>query len=111
MKIKTFSLIAVAFMLVSLLAVSAMAAGQERGAGMTSFIDADGDGICDNFADANGDRAYNNFIDEDGDGVCDNFVDEDGDGINDNSLRLGHGSGDGDGYQKQYRNGDRSCIQ
>ncbi|MBP2031155.1 hypothetical protein J2755_002103 [Methanohalophilus levihalophilus] len=98
MKIKTFSLIAVAFMLVSLLAVSAMAAGQERGA-MNSFIDADGDGLCDNFVDANGDRSYNNFIDEDGDGV------------NDNSLRLGKGYGDGNGFQKQYRKGDRSCIQ
>lgn len=97
MKIKTFSVIAVAFMLVSLLAVSAMAAGQERGAGMNSFIDTDADGVCDNFID--------------GDGACDNFIDEDGDGINDNSLRLGHGYRDGNGDKKQERKGDRTCIE
>ncbi|MDA0524429.1 hypothetical protein [Methanococcoides alaskense] len=99
MKIRTFSAIAVAFMLVSLLAVSAMAVGQERGAGMNSFIDADGDGVCDN------------LIDADGDDVCDNFIDEDGDGINDNSLGLGHGSRDGNGDKKQERRGDRTCIE
>ncbi|ABE51394.1 hypothetical protein [Methanococcoides burtonii] len=97
MKIRTFSVIAVTFMLVSLLAVSAIAAGQERGAGMNSFIGADVDGRC------------NNFID--GDGVCDNFIDEDGDGINDNSLGLGHGSRDGNGDKKQKRKGDRTCIE
>lgn len=111
MKIRTFSVIAVAFMLVSLLAVSAMAAGQEKGAGMNSFIDADGDDVCDNFIDADGDGVNDNFLDADGDSVCDNFIDEDGDGINDNSLRLGHGYRDGNGYQKQDRKGDRSCIQ
>ncbi len=87
MKIRTFSVIAVAVMLVSLLAVSAMAVGQERGADMNSIIDADGDSVCDN------------------------FIDEDGDGINDNALRLGHGYRDGNGYQKQDRIGNRLCIQ
>ena len=70
------------------------------------FIDADGDGICDNCgvyrqcaADQDGWGRY--FADADGDGICDNcgihhwcatdgagcgryFVDEDGDGICDN---------------------------
>ena len=52
-----------------------------------SFIDADGDGICDNSGKALGSgqgwgkKYRTNFVDEDGDGVCDNFVDEDGDGI------------------------------
>ncbi len=59
------------------------------------FVDADGDGVCDN------------FVDEDGDGVCDNagsgqgpgFVDEDGDGVCDHAgtgqqgARRGRGMG------------------
>ena len=36
------------------------------------------------------------FVDEDGDGVCDNWVDADGDGINDNRLM------DGSGHQYRY---------
>jgi len=76
-----------------------------------SFIDEDGDGICDNYQNGGrglgqGNRA--NFVDADGDGVCDNyqsgqrkgagsgkgnarhsggnFVDADGDGVCDNYL-------------------------
>ena len=30
------------------------------------------------------------FVDEDGDGICDNWVDSDGDGINDNCEGSGH---------------------
>jgi hypothetical protein len=42
------------------------------------------------------------FIDADGDGICDNFVDNDGDGINDNrsmyrGARMGSGFVDADG--------------
>lgn len=67
-----------------------------------SFVDADGDGICDNcgqgnsFVDADGDGICdhrgngNSFVDADGDGICDHrgqgnsFVDADGDGVCDN---------------------------
>ena len=58
--------------------------------GGVNFVDADGDGVCDN----RGDGACAGFVDSDGDGVCDNyangacagagFVDADGDGVCDN---------------------------
>jgi hypothetical protein len=52
-----------------------------------------GDGECD----------QQSFIDEDGDGVCDNWIDADGDGINDNCLM--DGSGNQYRYGKQQGNG------
>ncbi len=72
-----------------------------------NFVDADGDGICDNgdthcsFVDADGDGVCDNgdthcsFVDADGDGICDNgdthcsFVDADGDSICD-SCAMNH---------------------
>ncbi|MFZ3383593.1 MAG: hypothetical protein WA144_06675 [Candidatus Methanoperedens sp.] len=54
------------------------------------FVDADGDGICDNMIDENGDgindqRGYRGaghmgkgagFVDSDGDGICDHLTDD-----------------------------------
>ncbi len=44
-----------------------------------AFVDADGDGVCDNAS------LHHRFVDEDGDGVCDlhcaGFDDGDGDGV------------------------------
>jgi hypothetical protein len=92
-------------LIVALVAVSAgVAAAQygQGGAGGAQYVDADGDGVCDNSGDRPG------FVDEDGDGVCDNncgrgcggngmnFVDEDDDGICDNIGINGRDS-DGDG--------------
>lgn len=68
------------------------------------YIDANGDGVCDNYS-TNGQGAA--FVDADGDGVCDNhstnysangqgaaFVDADRDGVCDNTgARQGAGSG------------------
>jgi hypothetical protein len=78
----------------------------------SGFVDADGDGVCDNCGRGGNPNAPRpNFVDENGDGVCDNcgagggqgpygpgygqgsgpnFVDEDGDGICDN---CGQGQG------------------
>jgi len=95
-------------MIVALVALSAgVAAAQygQGGAGGTQYVDADGDGVCDNIDERPG------FVDADGDGVCDNdcgrgnggsgcggmeFVDEDGDGVCDNIGINGRDS-DGDG--------------
>ncbi|MDG6243840.1 MAG: hypothetical protein QCH31_05550 [Methanolobus sp.] len=76
MSTKRFTLIAVALMLTSLFAVTAMAADQlieqsnnqlEYGS-CPNFIDEDGDGICDNFADRSYKGLGNNFR---GTGTCD----------------------------------------
>lgn len=74
-----------AVLAVSLCAATAFAAGLRGG---RYYVDADGDGVCDNA----GSRCA--FVDADGDGICDNcgaypwcggaggnFVDADGDGV------------------------------
>ena len=50
------------------------------------------------------------FVDEDGDGVCDNLVDGDGDGVNDNCLRDGTGNQyrNGNQQRKGYGPGDET---
>ncbi len=75
------------------------------------FVDADGDGICDNLG-----SGYV-YADADGDGVCDvcgaahaqgggNFVDADGDGVCDH-YASGRGCGYGRGAQGGRGNGFR----
>ena len=78
-----------AVLAVSLCAATAFAAGPRCG---RYYVDADGDGICDNI----GSRCV--YVDADGNGICDNcgarhghwagcggaFVDADGDGVCDN---------------------------
>ncbi len=76
------------------------------------FVDADGDGVCDNCGQGprNPNAPRPNFVDEDGDGVCDNcgtgmgnggsanFVDADGDGVCDNmGQNMGQANGKGRG--------------
>lgn len=92
---------------------------QLRSSTATRYVDADGDGICDNrgtnFVDADGDGVRDcrgvNFIDTDGDGICDNrgtgagFVDADGDGVCDNYGTYGHHGGTGNGSGNGYRGG------
>lgn len=77
------------------------------GQGRSGFVDADGDGICDNHPKGCGQcQGRGGFVDADGDGVCDNhpkgrgqgqgrggFVDADGDGICDNHPSNGKGGG------------------
>ena len=96
-----------------------------------NFVDADGDGICDNcinpvckvFVDANGDGICDNcknpdcknFKDADGDGKCDNctnpnctgFVDADGDGKCDNCTNTGTGTRPQDGTGEQHGKGKK----
>lgn len=62
------------------------------------FVDADGDGVCDNRADGSLGRGGYGFVDADGNGICDNrengsyagagFVDADGDGVCDNRVKA-----------------------
>jgi hypothetical protein len=52
------------------------------------WVDADGDGVCDNAGTGNGKQT--NFVDADGDGVCDNA----GNPIK-QQLRDGTGAGNG----------------
>ncbi len=78
-----------------------------------NYVDADGDGVCDNYTYAGG-NGFNgngcgrnpycgqNYVDADGDGICDNFVDNNGDGINDNCPGFGNGQGRRNG-QGQYK--------
>lgn len=71
----------------------------------TAYVDADGNGICDN---CNAVHQGCNYVDENGDGICDNYaaggrgrycIDADGDGICDNYLTgNGCGRGRGRGY-------------
>lgn len=82
-------------------------AGNGTGA---AFVDADGDGVCDNAGTGMG-HAWG-FVDENGDGVNDNFVDADGDGICDNEgQNLGYGrsaktaAGQGSGTMQRGRSG------
>ena len=56
--------------------------------GLVTASNSSGNGVCD----------QQSFVDEDGDGVCDNWVDGDGDGVNDNRLM------DGSGNQYRYGN-------
>ena len=65
-------------------------------AGGRYYVDANGDGVCDNWG------SYSRFVDADGDGVCDyqgtncRFVDADGDGVCDYqgaNCRSGGGYG------------------
>ncbi len=88
----------------------------------TEFVDADGDGVCDNAGQngmGNGSRRgmqgnrtgmqgnrtgmggmgagqglnqSGNFVDADGDGQCDLWQDADGDGVNDSAPRDGTGN-------------------
>ena len=58
--------LAVLVLTASVAGVSAFAAG--RGPGR-NFVDADGDGICDNCGVY---ACSQNFVDADGDGICDN---------------------------------------
>ena len=84
----------------------------------TEFVDADGDGVCDNAGQggmgagprqgmrgnragmgagqsANAGQGLNrsgNFVDANGDGQCDLWQDADGDGVNDAAPRDGTGS-------------------
>ncbi len=69
--------------------VSAFAVSPMRGAG---YVDADGNGVCDNMG------ACSSFVDEDGDGICDNT-----------GLYLGQGMGQGQSQgQGKGRNSKRS---
>lgn len=89
------------------------------------FVDADGDGICDNYASAGCGYcgASCQFVDADGDGICDNyvsgncgycgascqFVDADGDGICDNYASRNYcGRGYGSGQGRRHGRG-RHC--
>lgn len=73
---------------------TAFAAGPKGG---RCFVDADGDGICDNcsinhWCSIAGNGCGRNFVDADGDGVCDNYVSGQGRG-------NGHGNGRGSGFR------------
>ena len=108
-------------LVLSMCAATAFAAGP---CGGRYFVDADGDGVCDNA----GSRCA--YVDEDGDGLCDicgaehracvagegaAFVDADRDGICDN-CGMHHWCGgnfvdaDGDGICDNYQSGQgRGC--
>jgi hypothetical protein len=118
---------------VGLLAINTNTFSQGKGKGGNTtthrFVDANGDGICDNFVDANGDGVCDNcgkyangsgqgngtcskFVDANGDGICDNFVDANGDGVCDNCGKYANGSGQcsgngcgrGNGYGRNMNN-------
>ena len=55
---------AAAALMVTACVTGAAAAGRGR-----NFVDADGDGMCDNYGTGRGQY----FVDADGDGVCDNY--------------------------------------
>lgn len=65
-----------------------------------NYVDANGDGVCDNYGTGRGQGMY--YVDANGDGVCDNYgtgrgqgmyyVDANGDGVCDN-YGMGRGAG------------------
>lgn len=94
---------AAAAMVLMIGATSAVAWG-----GQSRYVDANGDGICDNCV---GNGRCVGFVDANGDGICDNrgtngqgagYVDADGDGVCDNraaggGMMRGQGRGMGRG--------------
>jgi hypothetical protein len=107
-------LLVVSLSLLSLSALDALAANPQPGTNTTSptFIDENGNGICDNYENNGGKKGPDvskgtgqNYVDANGDGVCDNtgtfqgnqkgyknkgevkpnFIDANGDGICDNA--------------------------
>ncbi len=117
---KLRGLVVLALVAAVLTAVGVFAAGNGAGRGSWGnhcrYVDADGDGVCDNqgvycqFVDANGDGICDNHgtycqhVDASGDGICDThgtycqYVDADGDGVCDNQCTYcRHLDADGDG--------------
>jgi len=115
---KRSTLLALTLGLMMVLVISGAALAQDTttpapvaGACGANFVDADGDGVCDNAGAGvgamNGQRSgmrgqgmrgtgigngtNGAFVDANGDGQCDNFVDADGDGVNDNAPHDGTG--------------------
>ena len=95
-----------AALVLSMAVTGAFAAGYGNGRGH-NFVDANGDGVCDNYGTGTGRGQY--FVDANGDGVCDNygtgcgrgqyFVDANGDGVCDN-YGTGCGRGQGRGCNR-----------
>ncbi len=120
MKIRTMTGILIVALVALSAGVAAAQYGQGSGAGGAQYVDADGDGICDNIG------TCPRSVDADGDGVCDNlgdcgrgrggcggcggcggteFVDSDGDGVCDNigiNCRDSDGDGIPDGQDDDY---------
>ena len=63
------------------LTVPASAVVANRGNAGRFYVDANGDGICDNFTDKNGDGICDYFTDKDGDGICDQYTGQCGRGM------------------------------
>ena len=91
---KILALILVGLLVVAAVPAAMSAAGYGRagGHGIGHFVDANGDGVCDNRGTGCG-----NYVDANGDGICDNrgagcgnYVDANGDGVCDN---VGAGGG------------------
>lgn len=94
----------------------------EQGAPRASgYVDADGDGVCDNYASGGNGRHHGAYVDADGDGdgICDNygtgtggrhgaFVDADGDGVCDN-YGTGQCPGAGNAVQNGHHGADHAC--
>ena len=57
-----------AALVLSMAVTGAFAAGHGHG---RNFVDANGDGLCDNYGTGTGRGQY--FVDANGDGVCDNY--------------------------------------
>ena len=87
---KKTTIIILSVMLVLALAIPSFAANGSlplNQSSTPSFVDADGDGVCDNYG------TNRNFVDADGDGVCDNCPNG---GIalrNGTGMRYGRGGG------------------
>jgi len=75
MKGKVLAALMVAMVIVTSFPLSAAAAGIGMN-GTRNYVDADGDGICDNRTRLGGQGRGNglNFVDENNDGICDNFA-------------------------------------
>ena len=74
-----------------------------------AYVDADGDGVCDNYDPAtcpgSGQSNGAGFVDADGDGVCDNY-----DGTACPGSGQGwNGNGGGQGWGRGHHGGGRHC--
>lgn len=72
-----------------------------------AFVDADGDGVCDNYADGAG--CGRGYVDADNDGVCDNYGHGGACGRGGNGAQgLGMGQGNGCGMGQGGRHHQRA---
>lgn len=103
---RTLIWVLAAALAISAMAATSFAANTWQG---RSFVDADGDGVCDNYSATSGTRPQDGTGRQNGNGnqSGSRFVDADGDGVCDNCTMNGACPQDGTGRQNGFRRGQK----